>query len=595
MTFISRYFTEKNNELEFKQWANTILDKWKVIPVSEDYLSLLLTILNYEDEEPSYSNFEEIKKNCDRFLAINEDPRSDENTTQISIVYYGEISDEIGLDDIIFKVNNYINQNIKNIDLYENVVLTIFSSKEIKENKKMMLIDQLKKNGTKINNIKSIIFSNMEKTYENNKNKKSYISEFKFNLDKENNILHFESNGIESIVTNISAKSIKAVYEQYGKNCGPLYGSNLRYHINNKKIDDDIRHSIKNYSEEFWFKNNGIVAVCDDMEINGSELTIKNFSFVNGGQTSYMIGETEFYKDFYILVKIILTKSLDEDTKLKFTGKIAKATNRQKPINEADLKANAPQTKILEATFKNLKPFLNLNSRRGSKIPSELKNKGDKWRNLSLAEVGQLGLSSILFSPGSAKNSKKAIWNDDNSEIIFNKEYAELYSNLRKIWFFLNEFRTDKCSYMKKNDKRNSNMSYYSTGQWIIFNTLLVCELIRKNDKFKNLIREEEEFNKWQNNLKIFLIQEAKNKNFLKIKNSDITANLEDLVPELISDFIEPAFTNSSYYNNEGGTFANYSKADKHFQAVTKQIIKEYDKKSKFKDDIENLLNDLFE
>jgi hypothetical protein len=138
-------------------------------------------------------------------------------------------------------------------------------------------------------------------------------------------------------------------------------------------------------------------------------------------------------------------------------------------------------------------------------------------------------LSFILFSPGSAKNSKKAIWNDDNSEIIFNKEYAELYSNLRKIWFLLNQFRAERHNQLKKKDKTNLNMRYYSTGQWIIFNTLLVCELIRKNNDFKNLIRDEIEFSKWQNNLKIFLINESKNKNFLKIKNLNIIENLQEI------------------------------------------------------------------
>ena len=395
----------KNNELELKQWADSILEKWTDVPVSQDYLSLLLTILNYEDEEPLESNFEEMKNNCEDFLAINEEQIDDENITQISIVYYGEVSsNEIELEQIILKVNNYINENINNIDVYEeNVELVIFSSKEIKQNSKRTLLNHLKNKGTKITDIKSVIFSDMKKTYENNKNKKPYVAEFKFDLDEKNNILQFESNGVLSFVTNISAKSIKSVYEQYGKNCGPLYGSNLRYHVSNKKIDDDIRYSIKHQSKEFWFKNNGIVIVCDDMEVNNNQLTIKNFSFVNGGQTSYMIGETEFFEDFYILVKIISTKNLDENSKLEFTLKIGESTNKQKPINEADLKANKPETKTLESAFKNLKPFLNLNSRRGTKIPEDLKKKSEKWRNLSLVEVGQLGLSFILFSPGSAK------------------------------------------------------------------------------------------------------------------------------------------------------------------------------------------------
>jgi hypothetical protein len=67
--------------------------------------------------------------------------------------------------------------------------------------------------------------------------------------------------------------------------------------------------------------------------------------------------------------------------------------------------------------------------------------------------------------------------------------------------------------------------------------------------------------------------------------------NLKDLVPELIDDFIKPAFLDSSYSND----FSNYTKTDKHFQEVVKKIIEQYNKKSKFKDDIENSLNDLFE
>ena len=583
---------ENKNQLELEKWSKNILYDWVLIPNNKDYLSLLLTILNYEDEEPNRSNFEEIRKKCESFLAITEDPISDENITQISIIYYGEISSE-ELYLTINKVNNYINENIENIDLNENVILTIFSSNEIKESKRKSLLRTLQNNDTKIDDIRSIMFSNMEKTFQNNKIKKGFVSEFKFKLDKPNNVLHFNSETVMSSVVNVSAQSIKAVYREYGKNCGPLYGNNLRYHITNKKIDADIKDSIQNNNGNFWFKNNGIVAICDDMEINGNELTIKNFSFINGGQTSYMLGETEFDSNFYILLKIISTKNIDKDIKFKFIGDIAEATNKQKPIKEVDLKANSEETKKLENIFYNLKPFIHLNSRRGSKIPKELIKKDEKWRTLTLLEVGQLGLGSILLSPGSSKNKISTMWSDENSKILFDTIYAKTYSNLRKIWCSIEQVINERKKYIKSKDKGNPNLPYYSTGQWFIFTSILVTQLIRKNNNFKELIRKETEFNNWLSEIRFFLVEELKKEDSFELKNSNILGNLEDLIPEIISDFIVPTFINSSYCI-DGGIFSNYTKSDIHFQDIAKKIASDYDKKAEFKKELQNPLNDLF-
>ena len=37
----------------------------------------------------------------------------------------------------------------------------------------------------------------------------------------------------------------------------------------------------------FWLKNNGITIVCGDFEIDGREVKLRDFSIINGGQTTY--------------------------------------------------------------------------------------------------------------------------------------------------------------------------------------------------------------------------------------------------------------------------------------------------------------------
>jgi hypothetical protein len=60
---------------------------------------------------------------------------------------------------------------------------------------------------------------------------------------------------------------------------------------------------------------------------------LKNYSIVNGGQTTRMIGEIPFTKDFSIFCKVIKnTHSKDSADYVEFVGDIAQASNNQKPI-----------------------------------------------------------------------------------------------------------------------------------------------------------------------------------------------------------------------------------------------------------------------
>ena len=136
-----------------------------------------------------------------------------------------------------------------------------------------------------MNNIElSILFgSDIEEEIQESESRRPTVESGKIKIDEINNCLWY---GDDAIIVNVSAFSIKELYARHNNN---LLSRNLRYHIAGRYIDNAIKDTIKNDSESFWLKNNGITILCDDFTISGKEIHLKNFSIVNGGQTTYMI------------------------------------------------------------------------------------------------------------------------------------------------------------------------------------------------------------------------------------------------------------------------------------------------------------------
>lgn len=156
--------------------------------------------------------------------------------------------------------------------------------------------------------------------------------------------IHYNENGI---LCNVSAKCIKDLWKKYGGK--GLLAMNLRYYVENTKIDDAITNSIRKRPDDFWYFNNGIIIVCDNFELKNGKVELTNFSIVNGGQTTKIIGTTPFEKDFYVMAKII-RKVKDGDEGQEFIANIAEASNSQKPIKAKDLSlvySNALKTDTL--------------------------------------------------------------------------------------------------------------------------------------------------------------------------------------------------------------------------------------------------------
>jgi hypothetical protein len=153
----------------------------------------------------------------------------------------------------------------------------------------------------------------------------------KIMIDEANNALYYND---EAVIVNASAFSIKELYAIHSTN---LLSRNLRYFIKKRDIDSSINETISKCPETFWFKNNGLTIVCDEFDVDGTQVKLKNFSIVNGGQTTTLLHKSkEINKenDLFLPCKIIKTVGETEDEKNLFSLEIAKATNSKKLLNK---------------------------------------------------------------------------------------------------------------------------------------------------------------------------------------------------------------------------------------------------------------------
>lgn len=246
-----------------------------------------------------------------------------------------------------------------------------------------------------------------------------------------------------SFLSFISAKSLQENYLLYSTH--GLFASNLRYYVKSAKIDSQINKTIQEEPENFCYYNNGIIITCDDYKLDGDTLELRNFSIVNGGQTTNLIGRSSFDTDFAIMCKVIKNKCDNLTAKVDFLSKVAEASNTQKPIKAKDLIANRAEQRLLKIQFEEAEMFLQV--KRGEKIPKDIYSQ--PWQNASNDQIAQILYSTVYQNPGAAKNSKSKLL---ENERIYNKLFKNKYNS--RFFVSLQHLRVAFNNWVKKLKKK---------------------------------------------------------------------------------------------------------------------------------------------
>lgn len=247
-----------------------------------------------------------------------------------------------------------------------------------------------------------------------------YVDSASLTIDTSNNVLYFGAE--KSLIVNVSALSLKGIYEQYATR--GLFSQNLRYYVRHARVDSGIIASMLEQPENFWYLNNGIIIICDDYSLHSDRLQLKRFSIINGGQTTKLVGETEFTRDFHIPCKVVRNKYDVLEERLEFIAKVAEASNTQKPIKDKDLIANRKEQRLLKSQLAEEGIYCQI--KRGEKIDKRLYPQ--PWQNTTNEELGQFLLAFMYQQPGAARSQKASICsNAERYQLIYGKTYHSAF------------------------------------------------------------------------------------------------------------------------------------------------------------------------
>lgn len=314
---------------------------------------------------------------------------------------------------------------------------------------------------------------------------KKSVDVSEFTLENPNAFLKYGEE--ESIITNIMASSIKENFQKFGK--AGLFAMNLRFYVPNKKVDEGLENTIKNHGDRFWYYNNGIIIICDDYKIIENRLKLTNFSIVNGGQTTRMIGVIPFEKDFAVSCKVIKAKYKNgTEEASEFVSSVAEASNTQKPINSTDLIANRFEQRYLKTTLSENGIFLQI--KRGDAASANLQeNYPEPWQRVKNDELGQLLFSTIYQKPGTSRSAKDKIFSDKRKyQLVFGKPKKYNPELLKDLIFIKSLYKKWQTSISKSTEADANKKGLVKNGYLFFAATIgLMAKFAFNNNLVKKL------------------------------------------------------------------------------------------------------------
>lgn len=386
---------------------------------------------------------------------------------------------------------------------------------------------------------------------------KKCVENGELTLQKENNFLYYGEEN--SIITNVLASSIKDNFIKYGKS--GLLAMNLRFYVSNKKVDEGLENSIKNNGENFWYYNNGIIIICDDFNVVGNKIKLHNYSIINGGQTTRMIGVIPFKKDFAVSCKIIKNKYKDDVSQsIKFISDIAEASNTQKPINATDLIANRYEQRLLKSKLSKEGIFVQI--KRGDTAFANLsENYPEPWQKTKNDELGQLIYATICQKPGTARNSKSQIFSDKNKYKKIFGEIDSLDTNWIKDQLFLKAAYKKWSAIISKDENLGNDQKKGLVRNGYFF-FLATISLITKFAYSNGLIEKLKTFGLGsQNSLYLLSFRTFNHKIFANNNYKDMFKQTYKLFDFIYEKYIERAFSQLKSIKPDI-VYSNFTKTD---------------------------------
>ncbi|MGW9019476.1 AIPR family protein, partial [Priestia megaterium] len=238
---------------------------------------------------------------------------------------------------------------------------------------------------------------------------------------------------MEAFYGQISGDELADLWESYGNT---LFDHNIRKVLGTTEINKEMQQTLDTESELFWYYNNGITLVCEEVDkkrIYGNMRSIglfecKGISIVNGAQTVGVIGKhgqasdenKNKLKEVFIPFRIISINRTDEDGKdyldEVFASEVTTKNNRQNSIGSRDFVVLDPIQRKIERDLSLIGVTYHLMR------SEEEENIGDQSFNLREA-TRALSFAADIDATIAARREISTIYDDLNSS-----KYKKLYN-----------------------------------------------------------------------------------------------------------------------------------------------------------------------
>jgi len=278
----------------------------------------------------------------------------------------------------------------------------------------------------------------------------------------------------------VAGADVVAWYEAHDQR---LFAENLRYAIEKSEVNDGIRATSRDDPEKFWYFNNGITAICDEIEkqpMGGNNtdtgvFDVKRISVINGAQTISSLakakGEGADLSEVSVHLRVISLTGTPEN----FSVEVTTANNTQNDLSPVDFVAADPNQDRIRREAAQL--GLIYTFRRGEDEPG--KTEGFTIR---LATVAAACASGDLRLAVAAKRYIGGLWENTKRE-----PYTRLFNEETSAAWLWGAVRTafivdDTLETASKELEGRERLTAVHANRFILFVVFEILELDRSSD-----------------------------------------------------------------------------------------------------------------
>lgn len=207
----------------------------------------------------------------------------------------------------------------------------------------------------------------------------------------------------DTVVAIVKSNFLRNLYREHKES---LFNWNIRGYLGDRSINQEIKSTLEEQPEDFFYYNNGVSAICTDLKLEGNHLEAQNFQIINGAQTVGTIGKTSPSQEAEVLFRVTRTQSVKTDKGIN--ANIIRFNNTQNAIKVSDFRANDAIQTWLGRSFseqgnKGALPNIGYQPKRGGKRTKP------GTRGLRLEELAKIRYS-YFHEPTLVHSSPKDLW-----------------------------------------------------------------------------------------------------------------------------------------------------------------------------------------